>query len=294
VALLGVAFPATARNFILPPSDVDLVGSVTTTYASQEDTLVDIARQFSIGQEEILHANPNVDRWLPGEGTEVVIPSAYILPRAPRDGLVLNLPEMRVYFYTKDDSGTPMLITYPASIGRMDWKTPLSGGKITKKVKDPAWYPPATIREEHAREGDPLPEVVPAGPNNPLGGYALYLSIPGYLIHGTNKPLGVGMRVTHGCVRLYPEDIERLFPLVSVGASVHIVNQPVKLGWFADTLYMEVQPPLEEENMDEASLLQFALDLVAAEMEIRPANVDMRAVRDAVAEQSGLPVAITQ
>lgn len=282
-----------AQTFVLPPDDIDIVGTVMVTPARHEDTLLDIAREFSIGQEEILHANPEVNRWLPGDGTEVLIPTSYILPRAPREGLVLNLPEMRLYFYTKDE-GVPKLITYPVSIGRMDWNTPLGRGKIVRKVKDPAWYPPASIREEHARDGDPLPEVVPAGPDNPLGGYALYLSVPGYLIHGTNKPFGVGMRVTHGCMRLYPEDIERLFPLVPVGTPIHLVNQPIKLGWFADTLYMEVHPPLDEDFVDESALERMAIELVREELALRPTDVDIEAVRTAVAEQTGLPVAITR
>jgi len=290
-ALMAPISPA--QTFVLPPDDIDIVGTVMVTPARHEDTLLDIAREFSIGQEEILHANPEVNRWLPGDGTEVLIPTSYILPRAPREGLVLNLPEMRLYFYTKDE-GVPKLITYPVSIGRMDWNTPLGRGKIVRKVKDPAWYPPASIREEHARDGDPLPEVVPAGPDNPLGGYALYLSVPGYLIHGTNKPFGVGMRVTHGCMRLYPEDIERLFPLVPVGTPIHLVNQPIKLGWFADTLYMEVHPPLDEDFVDESALERMAIELVREELALRPTDVDIEAVRTAVAEQTGLPVAITR
>jgi L,D-transpeptidase ErfK/SrfK len=269
----------------------DLVGKLQTIGAKSEETLLDIARAHDIGQEEIVQANPGIDRWLPGDGSIVTIPSWHVLPAAPRSDLVLNLPEMRLYAFT--DKGK-IVHTYPVSVGRMDWKTPLGESRIVRKQKDPAWYPPDSVRQEAAEDGKEMPDMVPPGPDNPLGEYALRLNLPGYLIHGTNKPYGVGMRVTHGCIRLLPEDIEELFGKVKTGTRVRLVNQSVKLGWDHETLYMEVHPPLEEDQDARDNLLRYALELVYSELEKRPAVLLGRELHRAVEEQSGMPVAISR
>ena len=285
---------ACGKTFTLPPIDTELVGEIRTVEAQHEDTLLDIARRFEVGQQEILLANPDIDRWLPGGGTEVTVPTRYVLPHAQRNGIVLNVPEMRLYYFPPAQSpGYATLQTYPVSIGRMDWATPLGTSKIVSKTRNPSWRPPESIRKEAAERGDPLPEVIPPGPDNPLGNYALRLSLPGYLIHSTNKPYGVGMRVTHGCVRMYPENIEELFPSVAVGTPVQIVNQPVKVGWFFDTLYIEVHPPLEEDQT-EAALVEMAMDLVVAAWEKRPLILNGRALKQAVHEKRGIPVPIAR
>lgn len=292
---LAVGGRLPAETFVLPPDDVDLVGTVQYVEARPDETLLDIARRHDLGQEEILLANPDVDRWLPEPGAKVVLPNTYLLPDAPRKGLVLNLPEMRLYYYDqKDQRGRPVVITHPVSVGRMDWKTPLGQARIVRKAKDPTWRPTQSLHQEAAAEGRTLPEVVPPGPDNPLGRYAMYLSISGYLIHSTNKPYGVGMRVTHGCVRMYPEDIEELFPMVPVNTPVQIVNQPIKLGWYADRLYIEVHPRLEEEREEAPPLLRTALEQVYAVLEERPAELDSGALMVAVAERRGIPVAISR
>jgi len=269
----------------------DLVGELKVIGAHSDETLLDIARTHDIGQEEILLANPEVDRWLPGDNTPVTIPSWHILPAALTSGLVLNLPEMRLYAFT--DQGKTVH-TYPVSVGRMDWKTPLGESRIVRKQKDPAWHPPDSVKQEAAADGKEMPDVVPAGPDNPLGQYALRLNLPGYLIHGTNKPYGVGMRVTHGCIRLLPEDIEELFGKVKMGTKVQLVNQPVKLGWDHETLFMEVHPPLEEDEGAKENLLRYALELVYQELGKRPAVLLGRELRRAVEEQTGMPVAISR
>ena len=284
-----------ADAFVLPPADVDLVGQIRYTHASRDETLLDIARLYDLGQNEILLANPKVDRWLPEEGVRVVLPSRYILPRAKRRGLVLNVPEMRLYFFPKRTSGAQQLvITHPVSIGRMDWKTPLGHTRVVSKQKDPAWRPPQSLKDEAAADGESLPDLVPPGPDNPLGRYAMRLGLPGYLIHSTNKPYGVGMRVTHGCVRMYPEDIEPLFDKVPVNTRVQIVNQPIKLGWLADTLFIEVHPPLEEEWTTEEDWLRRALDMIYAETAQLPVVLDGQAVRSAVMDRTGIPVPISK
>lgn len=299
--LLGVALTCLtvarvgAETMPLPPADVDLVGEVRMIRALHEDTLLDIARRAQLGHDEILLANPDVDRWIPGEGTEVLLPTRYILPEADRKGLVLNVPEMRIYYYPEPKRGElPVVRTYPVSVGRMDWSTPLGKAKVTSKQKDPAWYPPASIRAEAAARGETLPDVVPPGPANPLGQYALRLSIPGYLIHGTDKPWGIGMRVTHGCLRLYPEHSEVVYNEVPVGSQVQIVNQPVKVGWLAGTLYMEVHPPLEEDIVRRNSLMNIALDVLDSALQKRRIAVSGSAINQAVLEQSGLPVPISR
>ncbi len=247
-ALTVIVFSALARAEIyqLPPEGFDVVGAIATITARQEDTLVDIARRHGLGYEDIVRANPDVNVWLPGQGTEVILPTRFILPPGPREGIVLNLAEYRLYFFPEPKRGEPAYVmTYPISIGRMDWETPLGRTRVVSKVVNPAWYPPQSVRDEHAADGRPLPRIVPPGPDNPLGKYAMRLDIPGYLIHSTNRPAGVGMRVTHGCVRMFPEDIEYLFARVGIDTAVRIVNLPIKMGWNGDELVLEAHPVLQ-------------------------------------------------
>jgi L,D-transpeptidase ErfK/SrfK len=241
---------ASHRFFVSP--DSDLVGRVQVTVARHEDTLPDIARRFNVGYEEIVRANPGVDPWLPGEGTRVTLPTRFVLPDAPRDGIVINLAAMRLFYYLpRKDKDAPLeVITHPIGIGKVGWSTPEGRTKIVSRVKDPSWTPPVSVRQEHAANGDPLPAKVPPGPDNPLGRHMMRLAWPSYLMHGTNKPYGVGMRVSHGCIRLYPEDIEALFDLVPVGTSVTVVNQPYLLGWQDDTLFVQAYGPLEDDERD--------------------------------------------
>jgi L,D-transpeptidase ErfK/SrfK len=260
--------PAISEVYELPPEGFDVVGAVSTVTARYEDTLVDIARRHGLGYQDVVRANPGVKIWLPGEGTEIVLPTRFVLPPGPREGLVLNLAEYRMYYYPPRQPGNPAYVySYPISIGRMDWETPLGQTKIVAMAKNPAWYPPQSVRDEHAADGDPLPRIVPPGPNNPLGSRALRLALPGYLIHGTNRPAGVGMRVSHGCIRMFPEDIEFLFQHVSVNTAVRIINAPVKMGWDGETLVAEVHPLLESpQPLVEASEQQ--LEKLDADVEV--------------------------
>jgi len=285
-----------ADIFTLPPPDVDVIGQVETITASRDETLLDIARRYDIGQNEILLANPSVDRWLPEENSVVVLPNRFILPNVERTGLVLNLPEMRMYYFPKPAPGeAPVVITHPVSVGRMDWETPLGKTTIVTKKKDPDWRPPQSLKDEAIAEGDePLPDIVKAGPDNPLGRYAMRLGIPGYLIHSTNKPYGVGMRVTHGCLRMYPEDIERLFENIPVGTPVHLINQPIKLGWLAGSLFVELHPPLEEDTENYANYMQSVLDAIAEFTAPDEINLSGRALWQAIEQQDGIPVAVTR
>ncbi len=226
----------------------ELVGEIQVIKARHEDTFIKIARHYNLGYQELVLANPSIDPWLPGEGTDIILPTRFVLPYAPQHGIVINLPELRLYYFPEDSPG--FVITHPISIGRMDWGTPLGISHIQSKALKPTWYPPESIRKEYALDGRSLARVVPPGPDNPLGDHALRLSLPGYLIHGTNKPSGVGMRVTHGCIRMFPEDIEALFSRVAIGTPVYIVNQPYKIGWVEGGFYLEAHPPLNEELSD--------------------------------------------
>jgi L,D-transpeptidase ErfK/SrfK len=248
IACLLLAWPwsSFAEMYDLPPPDTDVIGALSTVTARADDTLLDIARRHGLGYEDIVRANPDVDTWLPGEGTQVVLPTRYVLPPGPRSGVVLNLAEYRMYYYPTPAPGEQAVVmTYPISIGRMDWETPLGRTSVVAKVRKPSWYPPDSIRAEHLAAGDPLPRIVPPGPKNPLGDYAMRLGLPGYLIHGTNRPAGVGMRVTHGCIRMFPEDIDFLFDRIALNTAVRIINEPVKIGWSGDELYVEVHRTLE-------------------------------------------------
>ncbi|MDH4039546.1 MAG: L,D-transpeptidase family protein [Gammaproteobacteria bacterium] len=297
--MLALLLPgaASAATFDMPLPEFDLIGAIHVVEAQHEDTLLDIARRYDIGQEQITRANPEVDRWLPGDGTKVIIPTRYILPAAPREGLVLNVPEMRLYYYPKPKPGeTPVVKTFPVGIGRQDWGTPLGLTKVVGKIKDPTWTPPASIRKEHLENGDPLPAVVPAGPNNPLGAYAMRLAIGGgsYLIHGTNKAFGVGMRASHGCIRMMPEDIEYLFGHIAVGTPVRIVSETAKVGWFGGKLYLEIHEPLEEDKVGHEQLLGNALRLIDAAQASRLVELDEDAISRALTERTGMPVPISK
>lgn len=214
------------------PDAGNMVGEVYRVEAEYEDTLIDIARDHNVGYEEIIRANPEVSIWVPGEGTEVVIPGQHILPDAERTGIVINLAELRLYYYPEPAEGeTARVETYPIGIGRDGYNTPLGVTETTMRLKDPAWYPPESMRKEAAAQGEPPPSVVPPGPDNPLGEYAILLDIPGYLIHGTNQPDGIGMRASRGCIRMFPEDIESIFGRVPDGTQVNIIDAPIKLGF---------------------------------------------------------------
>ena len=232
-------------------SGSDIVGYVQQTIVGKEDTLPDIARRFDVGYEEMLTANPGVDPWLPGVGREVVVPTQFVLPAAPHEGVVVNVAAMRIFYYPPHKKGEPQVVfTHPIGIGKVGWKTPEGSTKIISRQKDPVWVVPKSVRDEHAEDGEKLPAQVPPGPDNPLGQYMFRLGWPSYLIHGTNKPYGVGMRSSHGCMRLYPEDIAVFFDLIPIGTKVTVVNQPYLFGWRDGTLYLQAYAVMEDDSRD--------------------------------------------
>ncbi len=243
--------PVATHRFELSAPDDDVVGALQITTATQDDTLPDIARRFNVGYEEIVRANPGVDPWLPGAGRRIVVPSQFVLPNAPREGIVINLAAMRIFYFPKPKPGEPQLVyTHPIGVGKVGWSTPEGTTKVVARQTDPIWRPSAAVRKEHAENGDPIPKVVLPGPDNPLGKYKFTLGWPSYLIHGTNKPYGVGLRSSHGCIRLYPEDIEQLYQMVPLGTRVRVVNQPFVFGWHAGQLQLQAYTVLEDDPRD--------------------------------------------
>jgi len=283
--------PIVSDRFLLEAEDQQIIGELQIIETHDEDTFVDIARAYNVGFDELVDANPEVDPWLPGDGTSVVLPTRFILPDAPREGIVINLAAKRLFYYLEpDEDGARAVITFPIGIGQQGTATPIGETTVTSKGKDPVWHVPASIRREYAAEGNPLPPQVPPGPDNPLGSHVLILGMPSYLIHGTNRPAGVGMRVSHGCVRLFPENIEHLFEVAPVGVAVTIVNQPWLLGWDEQTLFLEAHQMLEDDVRDWPA--EFP-DILAAELEQAPNGagvVDQERVSLILEEGMGIPI----
>ncbi len=294
------ALPAPVANerFELDPGQ-DVVGVVQVVTATKDDTLTDIARRFNVGYEEIVRANPKVDPWLPGEGREIVVPSQFILPDAPRTGLVINIAAMRIFYYPPVRRGEgPVVLTHPIGIGKVGWRTPEGVTRIVRRQQDPTWRVPVSVRKEHHENGEDLDPVIGPGPDNPLGRYAFYLQWPSYLIHGTNKPAGVGLRSSHGCIRLYPEDIAQLFAMVPLGTQVRVVNQPFVFGWRDGQLYMQPFGVLEDDTRDwtkaERRLLSKSLaTTLQQQLQAHETQVDWTLVSALARAPRGVPVPIT-
>ncbi len=285
---------AASGIYPLPQPNEHLVGHPRTTVASQDDTLVMIGRRYRTGYGAIRTANPMVDSWMPGQGTEVLLPTWHILPEAAREGIIVNTAEMRLYHFEQARGEQPARVgVYAISIGRDGRETPHATARVTRKAENPTWYPTESIRSDRAARGKPVPAVVPPGPDNPLGTRALYLTLPAYLIHGTNRDMGIGMPVTSGCVRMYPEDIEYLYDRVPVGSKVEIVHQPVKAGWSGDVLYVESHQPPEGVGVPTEQRLLELRAVIARTVGNRAGfTVDWNKVRDAVLESTGVPVPV--
>jgi L,D-transpeptidase ErfK/SrfK len=289
---------ASATTYTLPPNSGDNIvtefpDGVALMRAEEDQTLLDVARNFLLGQEEIVRLNQDVDRWLVKKGQMVRLPNRRILPDSPHSGITLNISEYRMYYYPANKTNTVM--SFAHGVGRQDWKTPLGKTSVARKIKDPAWHPPESIRREHAANGDPLPATVLPGPHNPLGAYALYLNLPGeYRIHGTDidKINGIGMQITHGCVRMYPDDIEALYQSVAVGTPVYLVKQPIKVGWLDNVLYVEAHPDLEGEEMTQDQRYTIALGLIQKANNQEIPDFDQKALNETLTKLDGDPTPI--
>lgn len=273
------------------PAQGNVVGALQTVQVKHGESLADVGRRFDIGVYEMIEANPELDPWAPMAGAMVVIPSQFILPTEERKGIVLNLAEMRLYYY---HSNQREVSTFPVAIGKKGWATPIGATQVLRKEKDPSWYPPASIREEHLKkDGEDLPEVIPAGPDNPLGKYKMQLALPGYLIHGTNRPGGIGIRTSHGCIRLAPADIEALFNMVEVGTPVKIIHEPFKIGHLGDTFYLEAHQPLSELREAPAKLMAHLSRVLTHSTLKQGLEINWPEVEHMARQFLGYPVAIT-
>lgn len=277
------------RKFAIA-KDQRIVGSLAMVRVRDGDTLPDIARHFGLGYNDIIIANPEILPWTPKAGARVLLPLQFILPDAPRKGIVLNLASMRLFYYSPEQPDA--VFTYPVGIGRQEWNTPLGQTTIVAKTANPTWMVPESIRREHAAKGDPLPQAVPPGPDNPLGQYALQLGFKRYLIHGTNKPYGVGMQVSHGCVRLYPEDIEVLFKKKPVGMPVRIIHQPYLTAWGRNTLYLEAHAPLEKWAGQKPRLKEKLINDLKQISAKRNVAIDWKKVDRVLQRADGIPTPI--
>jgi L,D-transpeptidase ErfK/SrfK len=298
VAMALAAMPlAHGAVYELPDPSLQVVGEDLHIKTHYSDTLVEIARRYGLGYEEINRANPKVDPWLPGEGTDIVIPGRHILPPGPRDGIIVNIPEHRIYYFPKPTKRgqMPTVVTYPVSIGKMDWQTPMGLTHVVSKEKNPTWNPPASVRAEHLANNDPLPSgVIKSGPDNPLGLFAMRLAIhPGdYLIHGTNNPLAVGMAVTHGCIRMYPEDVAAIFPTVPVGTKVYLINVPLKVAFVDGDLLLEAHPPVDAQGQTIDPVLSKFEDLLNQALGTTPTAVNWDIAVDTLKKADGIPVLV--
>jgi L,D-transpeptidase ErfK/SrfK len=268
----------------------DVIGQEAVIRLEKGDTLPDIARHFSLGINEISLANPGVDVWVPETGTRIVLPLHFILPDAPRKGIVINLATMRL-FHFKGDKKSLAVSTYPVGIGTIEKPTPMGQAYVERKTVRPTWHVPVSIAEAHRKKGDILPPAVPPGPENPLGEYALYLSKSGYLIHGTNKPSSIGLNATNGCIRLYPEDIRILFKKTPVNTPVAIINQPYLIGQLNGVVYLEVHAPVKEQNLGEVKKIFAKLKKIEKKTK---RTIDWDSVDKTLAEARGVPVPILE
>jgi L,D-transpeptidase ErfK/SrfK len=288
-SLVGAPVLAATRGSAGRP---DIVGELRRIKTVESDTLLDIARRYNLGYVEIVTANPQVDPWLPGEGTEIVLPTVHVLPDAPREGIVLNLSDQRLYYFP---AGKP-IETFAIGIGADGWNTPKGRTKVVRKAKNPTWFVPKSILKEEPDH----PKIVRPGPDNPLGKHAIYLEWPAYLIHGTNKPDGVGRRVSHGCIRMYPEGAERLYEVVAIGTPVTVVDQQAKFGWIDGELYLEIHPSQKQTDQIEETRtfetesvpdLQGRVKMAARDQVER---IDWSVVDEAAIRRAGFPVRITR
>jgi L,D-transpeptidase ErfK/SrfK len=278
------------RNTFSVARGNDVIGRLAATRLEKGDTLPDIARHFSLGNNAISAANPGVDMWAPEAGERVILPLSFILPDAPRKGIVVNLATMRLFHY-KGDGPSLAVSTYPVGVGTKERPTPTGPMRVERKTVRPTWHVPASIAEDHRKKGDILPAAVPPGPLNPLGEYALYLSKSGYLIHGTNKPASIGLKATNGCMRLYPENIKMLFNDTPVSTPVVIVNQPYLIGQRNGVLYLEAHTPLEDPGSAE---LQKMYEQLRAIERKSGRTLDWKKIGRVQAEARGIPVPILE
>ncbi|MDF1654957.1 MAG: L,D-transpeptidase family protein [Coxiellaceae bacterium] len=278
-----------ALVFPKPLPKVDVIGAIKFVKVKAGDDLYSLAHKYDVGFYEMVESNPGVDPDRPKRNTIVFVPSRYVLPNVPHKGIIINIAEMRLYYFPKHQNH---VYTFPIGVGEMNWSTPLGKLRIIQKIKNPSWHVPKSIYEFRKKHGDPVPRVVKPGPKNPLGAFAMRLSNPSYLIHGTDEPAGVGQRSSAGCIRMYPKDIKKLFSMVPVGTSVNIVNQPYKLGRENDKLVLEAHQPFKEDKPKYPSDGGFVLTMLKSFATDKFVEWNLPLAKQAALAQTGLPAVI--
>jgi L,D-transpeptidase ErfK/SrfK len=279
---------AIAATFALPPSGNSIIGKTQYISASPGETLTSIGKRFDVGLNEMVDANEGINPMQPlMAGTSIHIPSAFLLPALPAKGIIINLPEMRMYYYPQNSQG--IVMTYPIGIGKVGKTIPIRATAVTRKTLNPTWTPPQDIREFNEQQGIILPQTMPAGPDNPLGPYAIYLTIPTYLIHSTIYPESVGRRASFGCIRMHVDDIKNFYPLVTPRTPVMIVDMPNKIGWQGNHLYAEAHEALEEHKNEPYAGMAGMVTLIDEKTKAQPAIVDWQLLSYLEEEPDGLP-----
>lgn len=282
-----------ALTFPMPTGNDNMIGKMQWIQARDGDTFSTIGRRYDVGYFQLIEANPGVNPDKVPAATIVVIPSQFILPTVPRKGIVISLAELRMYYFPSDGK---TVVTYPIGIGREGWNTPLGVTKIVDKTVNPVWVVPDSIKKDRAKDGVTLPNIVAPGPDNPLGGYRMRLGIQKqtYLIHGTNDFNGVGRRSSSGCIRMLPEDVEALFPRVSVGTPVNIIDSPYKASWHKGKLYLEAHTPLQEQQPNGDPDIPAMKKVVATAIKSASGTISWSAANRITLQQNGVPQVIGQ
>lgn len=280
---------AEATTFSLPPEDRALLGNIQADYSQPGESLARFAQRHDVGFNSILNANPNLSADGSIDNTSIVLPTLFMLPPVTRKGIVINLPEMRMYYFPPN---TDTVMTFPIGIGRVGKTIPITTTAVTRKMVDPVWKPTPAIREFNRIQGIELPNVMPAGPANPLGPYAIYLRVPTYLIHSTIFPESIGKRASFGCIRMNESDIKEFFPLVKPGTTVSIVNIPSKVAWEGDQLFLEVHPPLEEHSTESLATMHGVVRAIEHAASGKVVMVDWQLVSQLTQTHDGMPHAI--
>ena len=293
--VLGLCFmvqDAWAVKLPLPASGNDIAGKVQFARVEEGDTFATIAQRYDVGFYELVESNPEVNPDGPKPDTILIVPTRYILPHVPREGIVINLASMRLYYFPK---GKKYFYTYPVGIGKQNWSSPLGELHIIQKIKNPIWIVPKSILKYRKEHGDPLPKKVLSGPDNPLGYFAMRLSDPTYLIHGTDDPSSVGRRSSAGCIHLYPEDIKALFSITRVGERVLMINQPYKVGWENHQLYVEAHLPLEEQRDELSNTSAVVVALINSMVgDGLDSTIDWQKANQIIKEHMGIPTVVSR
>lgn len=287
IGLCAYSINSFATSYKLPGNNESLIGEILYRTTSSGENVVTIAKQYDLGYNALEHANPQVNMARGfSPNIDLQIPTQHLLPNEPRQGIVINLPEMRMYYYP---DGSHKVLTYPIGIGKIGKTIPITETSITRKTRDPIWIPPQDIREFNLQQGIVLPSIMPPGPDNPLGSYAIYMRLPTYLIHSTIFPESVGRRASFGCIRMYENDIETFFPIIKKGTPVIIINTPVKIAWQKNRLYMEAHRPLEEHHDSINTSLPGIVKLINNNSIDSPVLIDWQMVSYLAKDRDGLP-----